>query len=64
MHEILIRLDQSDSMLFIPDNHQQSHSKKLSITIPAYNEANTIVAIAPITIPTKRSQNVTNRRYQ
>ena len=45
MHEILIRLDQSDSVLFIPDDNQQPHSKKLSIVIPAYNEENTIVSI-------------------
>jgi glycosyltransferase involved in cell wall biosynthesis len=47
MHEILIQLDQSDSILFIPDDHQASHKKRktLSIIIPAYNEENTIVSI-------------------
>lgn len=45
MQEILIRLDQSDSVLFIPDNHQPTEKKKLSIIIPAYNEEKTIASI-------------------
>jgi len=45
MYEILVRLDQSDSVLFIPDEHQQSNTKKLSIVIPAYNEEKTVVSI-------------------
>ncbi len=47
MHEILIRPDRRDFVLFIPDK-VKSHGndiKKLSVVIPAYNEENTIASI-------------------
>jgi glycosyltransferase involved in cell wall biosynthesis len=47
MQEILIRPDRREYLLFIPDrgNSSGKEIKKLSIVIPAYNEANTIRSI-------------------
>ncbi len=47
MHEILIRPDRRDFLLFLPEkeNEKSNEIKKLSIIIPTFNEENTITSI-------------------